>query len=108
MALIDFDTYPNAATTASAPPAAIPRSRGCTGAPLYDHSGFVPAAQPLPQSADGRLVPGVDVSPWSRPIAHIARESDIDQDTLLAPIRQDETDRGEHLDRPTTEERTEL
>jgi transposase len=37
-----------------------------------------------------------------RPIAHVARELGLNPETLRTWIRQDEADRGEHTDRPTT------
>src|SRR6266545_3042496 len=43
-----------------------------------------------------------------RPIAHIARELGLNPETLRTWIRQDEADRGERSDRPTTAEVEEL
>lgn len=44
----------------------------------------------------------------SRPIAHIARELGINAETLRNWVRQDEADRGERSDRPTSDEQAEL
>jgi transposase len=43
-----------------------------------------------------------------RPIAHVARELGIHPEVLRTWIRQDEADRGERTDRPTTAEVEEL
>ena len=43
-----------------------------------------------------------------RPIAHVARELGLNPETLRTWIRQDEADRGERADRPTTAEQEEL
>ena len=43
-----------------------------------------------------------------RPIAHLARELGLNPETLRTWIRQDEADRGERSDRPTTAEAEEL
>ena len=43
-----------------------------------------------------------------RPIAHVARELGLNPETLRTWIRQDEADRGERVDRPTTAEVEEL
>ena len=43
-----------------------------------------------------------------RPIAHIARELGIHPEAMRTWIRQDEADRGERSDRPTTAEQEEL
>jgi transposase len=43
-----------------------------------------------------------------RPIAHVARELGLNPETLRTWIRQDEADRGERTDRPTTAEVEEL
>jgi transposase len=43
-----------------------------------------------------------------RPIAHVARELGLNPETLRTWIRQDEADRGERDDRPTTAEVEEL
>jgi transposase len=43
-----------------------------------------------------------------RPIAHVARELGIHPEAMRTWIRQDEADRGERSDRPTTAEAEEL
>jgi len=43
-----------------------------------------------------------------RPIAHVARELGLNPETLRTWIRQEEADRGERGDRPTTAEVEEL
>jgi transposase len=43
-----------------------------------------------------------------RPIAHLARELGLNPETLRTWIRQDEADRGERSDQPTTAEVEEL
>lgn len=43
-----------------------------------------------------------------RPIAHVARELGLNPETLRTWIRQEEADRGERGDRPTTAEVQEL
>jgi transposase len=43
-----------------------------------------------------------------RPIAHVARELGLNPETLRTWIRQDEADRGERGDRPTTAELEEV
>lgn len=43
-----------------------------------------------------------------RPIAHVARELGLNPETLRTWIRQEEADRGERGDRPTTAEQEEL
>jgi len=43
-----------------------------------------------------------------RPIAHVARELGLNPETLRTWIRQDEADRGERGDRPTTGEQEEV
>jgi transposase len=43
-----------------------------------------------------------------RPIAHVARELGLNPETLRTWIRQEEADRGERGDRPTTGELEEL
>jgi transposase len=43
-----------------------------------------------------------------RPIAHVARELGIHPEVMRTWIRQDEADRGERADRPTTVEQEEL
>jgi transposase len=43
-----------------------------------------------------------------RPIAHVARELGIHPEAMRTWIRQDEADRGERTDRPTTAEAEEL
>jgi transposase len=43
-----------------------------------------------------------------RPIAHVARELGIHPEAMRTWIRQDEADRGERTDRPTTAEQEEL
>ena len=43
-----------------------------------------------------------------RPIAHVARELGLNPETLRTWIRQEEADRGERGDRPTTAEQQEL
>jgi transposase len=43
-----------------------------------------------------------------RPIAHVARELGLNPETLRTWIRQDEADRGERADRPTSAEQEEL
>jgi transposase len=43
-----------------------------------------------------------------RPIAHVAHELGLNPETLWTWIRQDEADRGERTDRPTTAEVEEL
>jgi transposase len=43
-----------------------------------------------------------------RPIAHVARELGLNPETLRTWIRQEEADRGERDDRPTTDEQQEL
>jgi transposase len=43
-----------------------------------------------------------------RPIAHVARELGIHPEALRTWIRQDQADRGERTDRPTTAEAEEL
>jgi transposase len=43
-----------------------------------------------------------------RPIAHVARELGIHPEAMRTWIRQDEADRGERVDRPTTAEQEEL
>jgi transposase len=43
-----------------------------------------------------------------RPIAHVARELGIHPEAMRTWIRQDEADRGERSDRPTTAEQEEL
>jgi transposase len=43
-----------------------------------------------------------------RPIAHVARELGIHPEAMRTWIRQDEADRGERTDRPTTADQEEL
>jgi transposase len=43
-----------------------------------------------------------------RPIAHVARELGLNPETLRTWLRQNEADRGERADRPTTAEQAEL
>jgi transposase len=43
-----------------------------------------------------------------RPIAHVAHELGIHPEAMRTWIRQDEADRGERADRPTTAEQQEL
>ena len=43
-----------------------------------------------------------------RPIAHVARELGIHPEAMRTWIRQDQADRGERSDRPTTAEQEEL
>jgi transposase-like protein len=43
-----------------------------------------------------------------RPIAHVARELGIHPEAMRTWIRQEEADRGERTDRPTTAEQEEL
>jgi len=43
-----------------------------------------------------------------RPIAHVARELGIHPEAMRTWIRQDQADRGERADRPTTAEQEEL
>jgi transposase len=43
-----------------------------------------------------------------RPIAHVARELGIHPEAMRTWLRQDEADRGERADRPTTAEQEEL
>lgn len=43
-----------------------------------------------------------------RPIAHVARELGVHPEAMRTWIRQDETDRGERGDRPTTAELEEV
>jgi transposase len=43
-----------------------------------------------------------------RPIAHVARQLGFNPETLRTWICQEETDRGERADRPTTAEQEEL
>ena len=43
-----------------------------------------------------------------RPIAHVARELGLNPETLRTWIRQDQADRGERTDQPTTAEQEEL
>jgi len=43
-----------------------------------------------------------------RPIAHVARELGVHPEAMRTWIRQDETDRGERSDRPTTGELEEV
>jgi transposase len=43
-----------------------------------------------------------------RPIAHVARELGIHPEAMRTWIRQDEADRGERADQPTTAEQEEL
>jgi transposase len=48
------------------------------------------------------------VSTPRRPIAHVARQLGLNPETLRTWIRQDEADRGERTDQPTTAEQEEL
>jgi transposase len=43
-----------------------------------------------------------------RPIAHVARELGVHPEAMRTWIRQDQADRGERADRPTTAEQQEL
>ena len=43
-----------------------------------------------------------------RPVAHVARELGVNPETLRTWVRQDEADRGERGDQPTTAEVAEL
>ena len=43
-----------------------------------------------------------------RPIAHVARELGVHPEAMRTWLRQDEADRGERSDRPTTAEQEEL